>query len=202
LPQSNLITIPGHPDEVIDLRDPALAAFLAWLIPGLGHFYQGRLAKAVLYCVTILGTFIYGIYLGGSSELGWGRSVYFAWQPEDRRLHYLCQFWAGLPALPALVQAIRVHDGKDPVVDGFMAPPSMTIDKPGRPTLDRLNKDLNRYFELGSLYTMVAGLLNLLVIYDAWGGPVFAEPPKKKRRSDEEPDGEESPADPQPAKPA
>jgi hypothetical protein len=25
---------------------------------------------------------------------------------------------------------------------------------------------------LGTVYTMIAGLLNILVIYDAWGGPM------------------------------
>ena len=43
----------------IDLKDPALAALLAWLIPGLGHWYQGRRAKAVLFFVCIMGLFAY-----------------------------------------------------------------------------------------------------------------------------------------------
>jgi hypothetical protein len=59
----------GQPLE-IDLKDPVLAALLAWLIPGLGHWYQGRRHKAVLFFVCILGTFIYGLYLGE------GRVVY------------------------------------------------------------------------------------------------------------------------------
>ena len=52
----------GEPVELeIDLKDPRLAAFLAWLVPGLGHFYQGRTAKGVLFFVCILGTFLYGL---------------------------------------------------------------------------------------------------------------------------------------------
>lgn len=192
---SKIIPIPGYPDQTIDLRDPALAAFLAWLIPGLGHLYQRRLAKAVLYFVAILGTFIYGVYLGGSEELGYGRVVYASWQPEDRRLHYLCQIWAGLPALPALIQANRVHNNKTPLFNGFMAPPSLGDPSPGRPTLDSLHKDLSRYFELGTLYTMVAGLLNVLAIYDAWGGPVFTDPQRKRSRKQEEEEESESDSD-------
>ena len=38
----------------IPMRNPAIAAFLAWLIPGLGHYYQGRKGKAILYAVCIL----------------------------------------------------------------------------------------------------------------------------------------------------
>ena len=82
----------------IDLKDPALAAFLAWLIPGLGHLYQGRRAKAALLFVCIMGTFLYGCYLGGSKTLGWGRVVYFSWRVGDKRLPYLCQLGIGLPA--------------------------------------------------------------------------------------------------------
>ena len=44
----------------IDLKDPRLAAFLAWLVPGLGHIYQGRTGKGVLFFVCIVGTFFYG----------------------------------------------------------------------------------------------------------------------------------------------
>src|SRR3990172_5622335 len=106
----------------IDLKDPRLAAFLAWLLPGLGHVYQGRTAKGVLFFVCIIGTFLYGLYLGGSSELGWGRVVYASWREGDKRLPYLCQLGMGLPALPAMVQASRVRDGKQPFFHGFMAP--------------------------------------------------------------------------------
>ena len=179
-------------EMTIELKDPALAAFLAWLIPGLGHWYQGRIAKGILYFVCILGTFSYGVYLGGNSELGWGRVVYVSFRPGDMRLPYLCQVCVSLPALPALVQANRVRNGKEPLAGGFMAPPSLAgggfdrfgdRDRNEQPTIHALHKELHRYFELGTVYTMIAGLLNVLAIYDAWGGPVFSE-------EDEEDDGE------------
>jgi hypothetical protein len=34
---------------------------------------------------------------------------------------------------------------------------------------------LNRRFDLGTVYTVIAGLLNILAIYDAFAGPVEAE---------------------------
>src|SRR5690242_14086203 len=49
----------------IDLRDPWLAAFLAWLVPGLGHMYQRRWGKGGLFMTCILATFFYGLWLGG-----------------------------------------------------------------------------------------------------------------------------------------
>jgi hypothetical protein len=183
------------------LKDPALAAFLAWLVPGLGHLYQGRIAKGVLFFVCLMGTFAYGCYLGSSNEaiakgsnvqVGYARVVYVSWRDEDQRLPYLCQVCIGLPALPALVQANRAHNGNPPL-GSFMAPP-----KPDggtdpfaealkhQPTLDDLNRNLANYFELGTLYTMVAGLLNVLVIYDAWGGPVFPEEKESEKEDDKE----------------
>ena len=78
-----------------------MAAFLAWLIPGLGHLYQGRIAKAILFFVCIMGIYAYGVYLGGNSELGYGRAVYFAFRDDEWRLHYICQVFVGLPSLPA-----------------------------------------------------------------------------------------------------
>ena len=91
---------PDHPVE-IDLRNRYLAVLWAWLIPGAGHFYQRRYAKAVLYFVCILGTFFFGLGLGG------GRVVYASFRRPDMRYPYLCQVFVGLPALPALVQRQR-----------------------------------------------------------------------------------------------
>ncbi|HEV3339513.1 MAG TPA: DUF6677 family protein [Pirellulales bacterium] len=168
----------------IDLKDPLFAAFLAWLLPGLGHWYQGRRHKAVLFFVCILGTFIYGLYLGE------GRVVYASMRENDRRLPYLCQVGVGLPALPALIQAKRQTPIQVPIFadKNFMAPPKEVL-PPGSPRtddLDRLHKRLHRYWELGTVYTMIAGLLNILAIYDAWGGPAYSTPAKKE--DDEKPD--------------
>ncbi len=164
-----------HVEPPLTLRDPMLAAFLAWLVPGLGHLYQGRTAKGVLFMVCILGTFVYGLFLGG------GRVVYAQWKPE-KRLPYLCQIGVGIPALPALVQASRARSGKPPLFNSkFMAPPRI---EPGNNELAELHLKFHRYFELGTVYTMVAGLLNMLVIYDAFAGPAYYG------RDEEEEEGE------------
>lgn len=158
----------------IDLKDPFLAAFLAWLIPGAGHWYQGRRHKAVLFFVWILGTFVFGLYLGE------GRVVYASLRESDRRLPYLCQIAVGLPAMPALVQAARKTPLKFPIYKDFMAPPQVSAHNQ-EDELDRLQKRLHRYWEFGTVYTMIAGLLNILAIYDAWGGPAFATVMPEKR---------------------
>ncbi len=171
---SNRIIVLEEENVTIDLKDRTLAALLAWLIPGLGHFYQGRTAKAVLLFVCIMATFSYGCYLGGNDKVGYARVVYVSFRPGDRRWHYLCQIGVGLPALPALVQAARVRQGYAPWTL-FMAPPRLAEDSLDPPTLDRLNYELNVYFDLGTIFTMIAGLLNILAIYDAYGGPVLPE---------------------------
>ncbi len=110
--------------ESVDLKDPGLAAFLAWLVPGLGHLYQGRTAKAGLFFVCIMGTFLYGLYLGSDfdpddgKELGWGRVVYFSWRPEEKRLAYLCQVGIGLPALPDLTTITHGNPATKPAPEG------------------------------------------------------------------------------------
>jgi hypothetical protein len=186
------------------LKDPLVAGVLAWLMPGLGHLYQGRYAKAAVLCVSILGTFLYGLYLGSNAEVGWGRVVYFSFRANDVRLYYLCQVGIGLPALPALVQADLVRGGKRPFCHALMAPPKLDPLDPPPPDpqnpndpSQKLAKDivasLSRLFELGSLYTAIAGLLNVLAIYDACCGPVLPEPAQKEGEDKEKEPGEAQP---------
>ena len=180
------------PAEVeIDLKDPRLAAFLAWLIPGLGHFYQGRIAKGVLFFVCIMGTFLYGLYIGD------GRVVYASTPSILTRWQYLFQLGVGLPATPALVQRARMEDGKGPLplLGDVMRPPAMRGDFRSRDLaghevihpdeVAKWNHDSADMFEMGTVYTIVAGLLNLLVICDAFGGPLVILPAEEKKRPDE-----------------
>jgi TM2 domain-containing membrane protein YozV len=171
--------------EHVDLKDRVLAGILAWLVPGLGHLYQGRWAKGILYMVCILGTFVWGLYLSSSAATGPARAVYvnFAFPANDWRLYYFGQIGIGLPALPALVQAVRVSDDKEPLWNGFMAPPRLESDgdnSPAHCTLADVNGKLNRYFEFATVYTLIAGLLNILAVYDACCGPVVSVPQEKK----------------------
>ncbi len=89
----------------IELRQPMIAALLAWALPGLGHDYQGRTGKGLLFFVCVLGTFFYGLYLGG------GKVVYAAvpWE-QQYRWQYWCQLGVGLPSTPMLVQRRRMLD--------------------------------------------------------------------------------------------
>lgn len=183
-------------DQAIQLKDPLVAGVLAWLIPGLGHFYQGRNAKGALFAICIMGTFLYGLYLGGSKEVGWGRAVYFSFRTNDWRLPWLCQIGVGFPTVPMTLLQWKLED--KPILNGFMAPPALHLPEaadnaaprelppPSQISLAWINRLLPRYFDMGTVYTMIAGLLNILAVYDACCGPVPAESAKKE---DETPQG-------------
>jgi hypothetical protein len=174
----------GEPLE-IELRTPWVAALLAWLVPGLGHMYQGRTAKGLLFFICIMGTFAFGLW-----GIGGGKVVY-ASSPGDQpwRWQYLCQLGVGLPAMPALLQRGRSEGPPLPVLGRFMAPPSKLpvplTDDSGNPStqpneLAAWTVAMHPYYELGTIYTVIAGLLNLLVICDAYGGPLLITPREKK----------------------
>lgn len=204
-------TVAISPDDgsIIDLRNPLLAAFLSWCVPGLGHFYQGRHHKGGLFMGAILGMFLAGLWLGG------GRVVYASWRPEPRWA-FVCQAGAGLVAMPAVVQSLRLSGvAREPMfASTFMAPPlspgqvvsrayaqrvldsDPEIDADAfldRPPFRQFRSDqlsvwqrrLGRWFEFGTLYTMLAGMLNVLAIYDAFAGPLGAgsDPKGTQRRT-------------------
>lgn len=157
----------------IDLHNPAVAGVMAWLWPGAGHLYQRRYAKGVLFMVCILGTYFFGLALAD------GHVVYASLTREDFRWQYACQLGVGASALPALWQNHRVRRGQEPLFGGIMAPPRNVVTSPvtyydyEHDELSQWHLKYHSYFELGTLYTMIAGLLNVLAIYDAAAGPVL-----------------------------
>ncbi|MEO8496759.1 MAG: DUF6677 family protein [Planctomycetota bacterium] len=157
-------------DEMIevDLRNPAVAAAWAWVCPGAGHIYQRRYAKGILFMVCILTTWFVGLGLGG------GHVVYASWKKDDYRWQYICQLGVGASALPAIVQSQRTKKGQKPLLDGWMAPPQNVVNyESPNDELAQWNLKYHSFFELGTLYTMIAGLLNVLAIYDAYAGPMI-----------------------------
>lgn len=51
--------------EELNLRNRYVAAFLAWLIPGAGHYYQRRYLKSAVFFVCIMSSFMIGMLVGG-----------------------------------------------------------------------------------------------------------------------------------------
>ncbi|MBI2805368.1 MAG: hypothetical protein HYX68_10365 [Planctomycetes bacterium] len=151
------------------IEPSVLAATLSYLIPGLGQIYQGRYGKGGLFMVSLLGMFMLGQAMGD-----W-RNVYI---PTDGpqggrgivgllvRWHYGGQFFIGIAAWPALAQSYGV------------APAGLgTYQKaPDERELNEFFQNNDKTPDLGWVYTVVAGMLNLLVIYDAYIGPIPAVP--------------------------
>jgi hypothetical protein len=161
-----------------------LAGFLSYLVPGLGQVIQGRIGKGLLFFFSLYFLFFFGQALGG-----W-RNVYIfdsgnrAGQNAGRgrvielvvdRVRFFSQFWIGVAAWPAIVQHLTYdpQEKEHPLLGTYQR----------RPTEDEQNEQLrngDKLLDLGWMYTVIAGVLNILVIYDALAGP--AHPATAGRR--------------------
>jgi hypothetical protein len=156
------------------------AAVLGYLIPGLGQIYQGRIGKGVLFLVCLYTLFFYGMFLGS------GKNVYlYTAGPQDpaaprggfvqqllNRSHFYGQFWIGVVAWPAIIQSYY-PDEPHPLLGTFERTPKES-------ELNQLQTNGDKTWDLGWVYTVIAGVLNIMVIYDALAGPAFVVAPGKK----------------------
>jgi len=159
------------------------AALLSFILPGLGQVYQRRYGKALLFFFSLHVLFFYGmamgdmknVYLPESKDLppaevpilgkvdGLAKSLYY-------RPHFLGQFWIGVAAWPAVAQYATYNaNDKNPILKGFQRTPS-------EDELNNLQRNGDKRWDLGWVYTIIAGVLNILVIYDALAGPAFRDP--------------------------
>ena len=187
-------------ERTIDLRNPAIAAILAWLLPGAGHYYQRRYFKAAVYGLSIWTLVVAGLAMGsyraaspagdGSESLFFARTVYCSWRPGDRRLAFIPQACVGVMAIPSLMQARTPRDADGSFWSAAFAPPrvpSESSTRPNQPTSNDVAANLHSWLDLSVLYTVTAGLLNLLAIFDALAGPTMTledeEEEEKKRKA-------------------
>lgn len=101
--------------------NPIVSGLLAYLVPGLGHLYQGRIFKGIVYLVCIHGAFFTGMCLGE------GMTVHHKVPPNAQgwrriSLSYAAQVGTGVWALPAVVQARRVESKENQRVVSLSAP--------------------------------------------------------------------------------
>ena len=143
-----------------------MAALLAWLVPGLGHCYQGRIGKGILFFLCVMGLFLFG------AQQGSWKIIYFRWDDKEWRWPYLAQVATGTIALPALLHKPEWRQWLPEPLARFEAPPDEAV-------LDDLHRTLGKRIDIALVYTMVAGLLNVLVIYDALAGPALYEEEQK-----------------------
>lgn len=115
-----------------------LAAILAWLWPGAGHIMLGQKRRGYSIMFGVLFLFVSGVLIGGLDSV----------DRKDDRLWYLAQGLCGPIAMAAdwLNQSWVKHL---PDEQRFLA---TGINKPN---------------EMGTLFSALAGLMNLIVILDA-----------------------------------
>jgi hypothetical protein len=161
-----------------------VGGILSYLIPGLGQIYQGRVSKGLMFMVCLLSLFHVGEAMGN-----W-QNVYVPPVPDDnakpqqsisgrlygildkfvfRYRQYAGQFWIGMAAWPAIWQhneGPMPSEQTSPFLHNYQKYPNETL---VNTTL--VNSDKTP--DLGWIYTVIAGMLNILVIYDAFAGPAY-----------------------------
>lgn len=106
-------------DPRINLKKPIIAGVLAFLVPGAGHLYQGRMFKAGIYFVCILGLFFTGMAMAD-----W-KAVQPPPKPKPTKiaiLKYSAQLAVGLPSMYGLVQRERYYSEANQESEVFSAP--------------------------------------------------------------------------------
>jgi hypothetical protein len=183
-----------------------MAGLLSYLVPGLGQIVQGRVGKGLLFFVCIYALFFYGMYLGSGSVTYAGTTYTVrsnVYLPDTATEHnnpfnlprlaanlynrpqFLGQFWVGVAAWPALWQYFNFDKGQpdkgDPLLGEFQRTPSEEALNAVHTAYDK------RQMDLGWVYTVIAGVLNIMIIYDACAGPAFllpgAAPPRPREAS-------------------
>lgn len=119
-----------------------VAVILAWLVPGAGHLVLGKRGRALLFFLTIVGAFAFGMSLNG----------HLYWPTPDPAssfgfdlitvLWFFAQIGSGLCYIAAYLLGL-----------GTAAIPQAAAS----PT-----------FEYGNTFMFLAGLLNYLVVHDAF----------------------------------
>lgn len=135
-----------------------VAFLLACAMPGLGHAYLGDLKRAALILTSIMGLFLGGILIGGIDVID---------RTEDK-WWFILQAGVGPTAFAAnaLHQnlfKIEVQGPRGPLRQSGHPDPANNPNNQPTPA----TKSLGRVNEVGSLYTAMAGMLNLIVIIDA-----------------------------------
>lgn len=135
------------------------AAVAAWLVPGLGHILAGHTRRGVILMLSIGGLWLAGLLIGGISV------VQSRTSDGNVRPWYLGQaVIAPSIAVEYTYDRYRARSaGRDPMPGDASVP---------------YQPAYGRAYELGTLYTALAGLLNLLAIIDI----VYREPRSEEHK--------------------
>jgi uncharacterized protein DUF6677 len=126
---------------------------LAWLVPGLGHLWLGRTGRAIAFFAIVAATFVLGITSGGASTVVDGQQPLSYLAVVDNLAIGPLDLVARRLTLGELVY--RLPDAEaDPRRQEIMG---RVRDRVRIPT-----------YEYGSTFLLTAGLMNILLILDAF----------------------------------
>ena len=114
-----------------------LAGLLAWIVPGLGHLFIGERIRGLIYLIAITVTFWGGIAIGGVRDTV---------EPRSRTAWFMAQTCTGVHCLAAFQWGERLRHNPDTLASASAH---------------------HRSADTAVVYTGIAGLLNLLAIFDA-----------------------------------
>jgi hypothetical protein len=140
-----------------------LVALAGWLVPGAGYWLLGQRARAVTIGLTIIGLFLLGVFVAGirvvdAPDLVGGGGPKGA--TDETTL---------VQAQPTLVRRVldkpwfigQVLTGPLGIISAWAS--SHAASNPATASI----KAHSRIAEIGTLYTAVAGMLNLMAMLDA-----------------------------------
>jgi len=147
-------------------KEPGLALLLAWLVPGAGHWYIARRARAVLYGATVVGIFVAGLWMGGGEAVSVRHHKWaFLLQIFDGPMTIVTAVasherptnkQASRPAGPGWAFGLQGRDGR------------MKITKAQETREARAGQAPSRLTDLGLTFTLVSAAFNVLVMADAY----------------------------------
>ena len=150
-----------------DRFDP-VALVLAYVLPGLGHWYLGERKRAGLIAAGVLGLFVGGMFIGGIDVVDKKEdTIWFVGQslvgPLAFGVNYIHQSHLKVKTRDPATGKETVRSAWPNEVRGPDGWPKEAGPGQGPPS----TKSLGRMNELGTLFSTIAGMLNLLVVIDA-----------------------------------
>jgi len=142
---------------------PLVALILAWLVPGAGHAYIGRIARGIVIFVAIAATFWAGVAMGGVMTVDYHGERWWFIAQMCSGVHGLVSWHRQQTVYDRLTEDLRVVD-PDTARSSEVSYQQMLIDQ-------KLARDklvlVAPADTVARAYAGVAGLLNLMCIFDA-----------------------------------
>lgn len=133
-----------------------VAAILGWLLPGLGHIAVGERSRGLLVLSGVAFLWVTGILIGGIDSVD---------RKEDRLWFYA---QAGSGPIAFVVDGLNTRLLKSGRMGELIEAPNPRRDASGARQVSTW-KSVAQMNEYGTLFTALAGLMNIVALLDAAG---------------------------------